>query len=345
MKKRVNEIAKTLIFVLIFVFVFSYLSELVCRKTLTGAWDHTQKISGFYNEPENEFDIMYFGSSNTYCSFNPLIFYEETGIKSYVFASQQQPTWATYYYIKEALKTQELKLIVLDVLMFSKQEEYYDDGVNYSYMDDIPMSKNKIELAFASAESGKRFELLFNFMKYHSRWSELTQEDYEFDRSKTHDYLKGYVLLEETYPQASEPEPCPDDDMSPLLEKNENYLNKIIELAKEEGIPLLLVKTPSNALKSDRRFFNSVKMIAEQTGVDYIDYNDEYPEIGFVMQEDFYDKSHLNYKGAEKFTRYFAQDIISKYSLAPSDDENNTDGAWQADLDRYYEYCSQLGGE
>lgn len=343
MMKAVKAAVKSILFVLIFVFLFSYLSELFTRKTLNGAWNHTQKISGFYNEPENEFDIMYFGSSNTYCSFNPLIFYEETGIKSYVFASQQQPVWASYAYIKEALKTQDLKLIVLDVLMFSKDTEYYDDGVNYSFMDDIPLSVNKIELAAASAERGKRFELLFNFLKYHSRWSELTKEDYEFKREKTNDYLKGYVLLEETFTEAKEPEACPDDELGVISKKSEYYLNKIIELSKKEKIPLLLVKTPSNAKADDRRIFNTVKNIAAQNGIKYIDYNAQYDEIGFEMDKDFYDKSHLNYKGAEKFTRYFAEDIISEYFFDKIDDKNNTGDDWKKNLDKYYEYCSQIG--
>ena len=78
--KTFKKIIAAIAFILIFVLVFSGLSELFSRKTLEGTWNHTQKISGFYNEPQNEFDIMYFGSSNTYCSFNPLIFFEESGM-------------------------------------------------------------------------------------------------------------------------------------------------------------------------------------------------------------------------------------------------------------------------
>lgn len=342
--KRVKIILKPIIFIIIFLLIFSYLSNLFCRKTLNGTWNHTQKISGFYNEPENEFDIMYFGSSNTYCSFNPLIFYEETGIKSYVFASQQQPVWASYAYMKEALKTQSPKLLVLDILMFSKNQEYYDDGVNYSFMDDIPLSGNKIELAFAAAPSGERFRLLINFIKYHSRWSELTEEDYEFKRSETRDYLKGYVLLEDTYKEAAEPAENI-DETAPLADKEILYFNKIVSLAKKHNIPLLLVKTPSNAAAGDMKLFNSIKNLAEENDIEFIDYNLLYPEIGFVMNEDFYDKSHLNYKGAEKFTRYFAADMLSHYALPPSDDKNKTNNMWQADIETYYKYRENIGKE
>lgn len=319
--------------------IFSYLSNLFCRKTLSGAWNHTQKISGFYNEPKNEFDIIYFGSSNTYCSFNPLIMYEKTGIKSYVFATQQQPVWASYAYIKEALKTQTPKLLVMDVLMFAKNEEYYDDGVNYSFMDNIPFSKNKIELARASAPTAEdQIRLLVNFIKYHPRWSELTEEDYTFKRENTKDNLKGYVLLDSTFTEAVPPDTSA-SDTSPVSEKELLYFEKIISLSKEHNIPILFVKTPSNATYDEQKIFNAVKLKAEELNVKFIDYNKQYDRIGLIMNEDFYDKSHLNYKGAEKFTKTFSEDIVS---LFPNWQKEADDESWIENINEYHQIIDEL---
>ena len=338
--KKLKIILKPIIFLLIFAAVFSYLSNLFCRKTLDGAWNHTQKISGFYNEPKNEFDIMYFGSSNTYCSFNPLVLYAEIGIKSYILATQQQPVWASYEYMKEALKTQKPKLLVMDILMFSKNQDYYDDGVNYSFMDDIPFSENKIKLAAASAPDLEgRVRLLVNFIKYHSRWSELTEADYKFRRSETRDYLKGYVLLEDTFTDAVAPN-FETTECAPLGEKEIEYFHKIVSLAKENNIPLLFVKTPSNVLADDQKLFNSVSRLAEESGVEFIDYNKQYERIGLVMNEDFYDKSHLNYKGAEKFTQIFSNDIANLFPELAS--KKFKDVAWDSDLDEYYRTVTEL---
>lgn len=337
---KLKNIIKPIAFIVIFFMLFSYFSELMSRKTTVGAWNHTQKISGFYNEPDNEFDIMFFGSSNTYCSFNPLIIYKDSGIKSYVFASQQQPVWATYAYMKEALKTQKPELLVVDVLMFTKPDQYYDDGVNYSYMDDIPFSKNKIELAWASASTNsERFRLLVNFIKYHSRWSELTEDDYKFKRNETTDYLKGYVLLEETFTDAKFPE-FDTTETSPLGEKQIEYFYKIISLSKEYNIPLLFVKTPSNIIREDQKLVNTVRNMASEKEIHFIDFNSCYDEIGFEMSSDFYDKSHLNYKGAEKFSAYFAEKIISLYPEL-SDKEIN-DERWIDGITQYREYINNL---
>ena len=121
-----RNFVKAVAFILIFAALFSFAQNLLARKETRGWWNTTAKIEGFYNSPENEYDVMFFGSSNAYCSFNPLVIWKETGVKSYVFATQQQPMWATYHYMVDAFKMQNPELVVVDVLMLSKNEEVYD---------------------------------------------------------------------------------------------------------------------------------------------------------------------------------------------------------------------------
>ena len=341
-KKVIKTISATLVFVLVFAVMFTRVSEILCRKTVGGAWNYTEKISGFYNSPQNEYDVMFFGSSNTYCSFNPLVIYKESSIKSYVLATQNQPVWASYTYMKEALKTQKPKVIVMDILAFSYTEEYSDEGVTHSYMDDLPLSKNKLELASASApDYGTQFELLCNFVKYHSRWNELTQTDFTFKRSEARDYLKGYVLLEGTFPEAKKPV-TGTTEKTAIQAKQKEYFYKIVNLAQENNITLLLVKTPSNATEENQKSFNSIKEMAEKEGVPLIDFNSLYDEINLDMQSDFFDKSHLNYKGAEKFSVYFSKILKKEYPDISPKDSNGTNPAWQKDLAEYKKYCKKI---
>lgn len=322
---------KGTVFLVCFCVLFSAASTLLSRKSLWGAWNSTTKLSGFYNSPRAEYDVLFFGSSNTYCSFNPLVLWEETGVKSYVFATQNQPLWATYYYMKDAFKTQKPKIVVLDVLMASKYTEYYDDGVNYSFADDMPLSWNKVQLALVSAPGKGAFDLLCNFTKYHSRWNELKEEDYTFRRGEQRDYLKGYVLLPEVYPDGVRPDVAGVTAKAELLDKNVEYLEKIIALCAEEQVELLLVKAPNNKTTAQEACYQKVEKLAQEHGVSYVDYNNFYDEIGLDLKTDFYDKSHLNYCGAEKFTRFFAGGL----KLPPSDDPNNTAAQWALDLQQY----------
>ncbi len=330
---------KPVAFLVCFCLLFSGAQNLLCRKETEGTWNSTSKIAGFYNAPENEFDVIFFGSSNTYCSFNPLVLWAERGIKSYVFATQNQPMWATYYYMRDAFKRQKPKVAVLDVLMLTKHTEYYDDGVNYSFADDMPFSLDKLRLVQAAAPWGSRFDLLFNFTKYHSRWNELEEKDYTFRRWEERDPLKGYVLLEETFSGAIQHDVSGVTAEAALYEKNVAYFEKIVELCKEEGVELMLVKTPNNKTTAQEAHYRVIRQLAAEKGLELIDYNQYYPEIGLDLATDFYDKSHLNYRGAEKFTRFFAQNL----TLAPSGDENGTNAQWDADLAWYQDYIKNLG--
>lgn len=332
MKKTLSFFLKAVIFLAILALLLAPLQELMARKSLTSAWDMTNKIGGFYNEPEDEFDVMFFGSSHAYAAFSPLALWEETGVKSYVFATQQQPLWATYTYIQEALKSQSPSLIVVEVNMAMDDQEYYDEGVTYSYMDDIPLSWEKAKLAWVSApDMEERVELLFNFIKYHSRWSELTETDFTFDRDAVRDPYKGFVLLD---PQA-EPQPRPDiegiTERKALLEKNETWLRNIIQLCQDKGIELWLVKSPSNLTETEKTLLNTVSDIAAESGVLFHDFNEDYFDIG-LSGNDYYDKRHLDGHGADLFTRYFSQWMTERAPNLPTDSEDDN---WEADLAAY----------
>ena len=114
------------LFLAVFSLIFIRVSEILEHKSLAEPWNMTLKVEGFYNEPKNSMDLLFFGSSHMYCSIDPVMLQEETGLTSYVFATQQQPLWITCHYMKEALKYQRPEKIFLEVHMVSYQEKYAD---------------------------------------------------------------------------------------------------------------------------------------------------------------------------------------------------------------------------
>ena len=77
--KTAGRTAAVTVFLTVFVMLFSLCDRVLCRKETEGWWNVTAKIDGFYNSPENEYDVMFFGASHAYCSFNPLVIWKETG--------------------------------------------------------------------------------------------------------------------------------------------------------------------------------------------------------------------------------------------------------------------------
>lgn len=333
MKKKIVFFARAAVFLLLFGLLFAPLKELVCRKSLTGAWDMTNKVGGFYNEPEGEFEVMFFGSSHAYAAFSPLRLWEGTGVKSYVFATQRQPLWATYAYLVDALKTQSPALAVVDCrAVLEPSEGYYDEGVTYSFMDDIPFSLNKVRLAWVSAQTmAGRAELLCNFIKYHGRWTDLEEADYAFDRSALRDPYRGHVFL----PVKEEPFPRPAiegvDARAPLDPKNEYWLRRIVELCAERGLPLWLVKTPCNLDAEEKALLNTVSDIAAGYGVPFDDFNERYAEIGLEPGL-FFDEHHMDARGAARFSGLFARELAARYPGLRTD---AGDADWDGDARAY----------
>lgn len=332
MKKNVRFLCSGAVFLLLLGLILLPLQRVLARKSLALPWNTTTKISGFYNEERNQFEVMFFGSSHAYAAFSPLELWEETGVKSYVLATQQQPLWATYTYIREALKTQSPALVVVDCRMAFGDQEYYGDGVNYSYMDDIPLSWNKAELALQSVpDTEGRLALLFNFIKYHGRWNDLHRQDFTFRRDRARDPYKGYVMLS---PQ-EEPRPRPAietvTDSSPLLDKNRYWLEEIVRLCEDEGVALWLVKTPSNLELDEKALLNTVEDTAARLGVPFHDFNEDYDAVG-LSADLFHDEHHLDVFGASRFTRFFAGKLAESWPGLRTDRE---DPVWAADLAAY----------
>ena len=77
--KKFLKILKSIIFIALIIFGSLELNNLFMRKSLAKPWDMGNKIGGFFNETE-DYNAMFFGTSHSYCSFEPLVIYEKTGV-------------------------------------------------------------------------------------------------------------------------------------------------------------------------------------------------------------------------------------------------------------------------
>lgn len=314
MKHKYNRV-KVIAFSMLIILLFSYINQVMRLKQLEEPWDMSIKINGLRNERRNTIDVMYFGSSQMYCSINPVVMWETAGIPSYSYATQQQPFWISYHYMKEALKYQSPKVVVLDIYMAKQQEDYTEEGINRTAIDLLPMSLNRIDMINVAVPKEERISYYINFLKYHSRWADLVKEDFDLSYLRKTDPLKGYVMLDKITPIAYRDNLEGYNTTKSLTTKNMLYLEKIIELSREENFQLVLYKAPSTASKEEKAYFNAVENIAKANRIPYIDYNMLYDEVGLDMAKDFYDKGHVNYIGAEKVTIHFANYLKSSFNL------------------------------
>lgn len=324
MKKKVFiEISAFFLAVTVLLSITYYLGYklMPLRENYGATWNMYEK------EQENSVDILFVGSSMAYCDIIPAKIYEKTGLTSYVMGAPNMNAGVAYYYLKEALRTQDPKLVMVEATSFCFSELSAEDSkINIGYM---PWSLNRLEATFTVAHPDERLGLLFPLYNYHTRFSDYSLNAIFSPRgdSKT-DIWAGYTYLDKAVVQ-SDVTPRKYDIDNELLNENMDYLKKIIDLCKDENIKLELFMVPScEYVPSD--LTETIKKHANGTVL--TKFNDSFDETGLDLNTDFYDSLHLNFKGAEIFSSVLADHISENYSIAPASHDKLL---WKERLDHY----------
>ena len=285
----------------------------------TSCW-YTEKVRGFYNEPAESMDVIGFGSSRMYCTLDPLVLHHETGLRAYVLATQQQPLKATWYYMQEALSRQSPRLLILEATMAFRPDSETTDAEIRDSLDPLPWSKNKLALIRELVPAGQRAAYYFNFLKYHQRWKELSAKDFDFSYLGKRDVFRGYMYLTPERGADCERQSYDSAEALPIPEENLALLRKMAALAKENGAELLLLAAPYETVTDDLGYLKSLHAFCEAEGIDFLDLNPVYDELGIDEAKDFFDIGHFNVNGSTKATRYISEYITARYSLSPVPD-------------------------
>ena len=285
----------------------------------TSCW-YTEKVRGFYNERAESMDVLGFGSSRMYCTFDPLVLHHETGLRAYVLATQQQPLKATWYYMQEALSRQSPRLLLLEATMAFRPDSETTDAEIRDCLDPLPWSKNKLALIRELVPEGQRAAYYFNFLKYHQRWKELSAKDFDFSYLGRRDVFRGYMYLTPERGADCRQQNYDAVEALPVPEENLALLRKMAELAKDSGASLLLLAAPYETVTDDLGYLKNLHDFCAAEGIDFLDLNLVYDELGIVEAEDFFDIGHFNVNGSTKATRYIADYISRNYTIAPIPD-------------------------
>lgn len=286
----------------------------ICKAKFTG--DSTTIINGFYEEEKNSIDVIFIGSSNCFCTVNPLILYEKYGITAYDFASSSQPMNISLLYLKEALKTQNPKVVALEanMLVGNGPENATEAALRWGYTD-IPFSIDKLRCIYQSTGKidGEYLSYVFPMLFYHNRWKELTKSDYTYFAEDKWNPTKGYLMTDEVSESAIDFSDYELEGIANLDEANLACLDEMIALCRKQGVKLMLFKSPRQEWYSFHT--KAVDKLAAERGIAYVDYNTLIDEIGLNGETDFRDAEHLNNAGAAKVTEHLGTYLVEQYGL------------------------------
>ncbi|NLP28994.1 MAG: hypothetical protein GX370_09600 [Clostridia bacterium] len=303
---------------------------------------HRAKLyQGLYDDNKNQYDVALFGSSHMNGLINPNILWKNHGITSFNYGTGGQPIDVAYYLLKEFLKEHSSPIVVIEVYYLGLTAEHGQEGYIRYVLDNMKFSKNKIEAVLSCTPKSQWASYLFPIIKYHSRWKELNQKDFQYDYESSY-FMKGYGAGKEKYGKDTNSD-INTKETAELPKKSEEYLNKIIELSKEEGFNLILVNAPydytstkghSNWHEEPTKMYNKIAEIAEENKIPFINYNNKFEEIDFDFKNDMFNAGHVNFWGSIKVTEHFGQYLKDNYELEDHRNDENYE-QWNKDYEKY----------
>jgi hypothetical protein len=267
--------------------------------------------------------------------------WEEYGITSFIRGSAQQLIWQSYYLLEETLKYEKPEVVVFNVLSM-KYDTPQKETYNRMTIDGMKLSSAKINSIKASMlEEENMLSYLVPFLRFHSRWDELTKEDFAYLMNKKKLFHSGYYMRADVKPVETIPvgKPLPDYTFG---ENSYKYLDMMDKLCKDNGIELVLIKAPTIYPVWYDQWDEQMVQYAKEKGLQYYNLLELSDEAGIDFQTDTYDAGlHLNVYGAEKLSIYFGNILKTEFGLTDRHGDETLDGIWQNKTEFYYSMKNQ----
>ena len=330
----IKNILKIVVFITIFMILFCVLGIFFNPTGTIKEWFQSYTVIEFYKEKKNSIDVLYVGNSCVYTGISPMEIYKNTGITGYAFSTSGQRIVSSYYFIKEAFKTQTPKLVFLEIGEAFTGIDQNDEMSIRRAIDSLKFSKNKLDMIFDEDYQLSNYDKLsciFPILRFHSRWNNLDESDLRKFVFKGNYTEKGY-LLEKNIKKyngkidkrlKNDQEKETDDvkeiqlEISKIPAEVRVKIDKIIEYCKQKNSELIFIKLPEPLAWNEEKH-EIIKYYAKEKNIKFIDLNyDE--KINIDWQTDTQDEgNHLNLYGAKKVGQYLSDYLGAIWGRVPN---------------------------
>ena len=337
-KKTVKRLSlkKELVGLLCLVAALAVLATAAGRVLTPKRLDYGATWDMYLQEPENTVDVLFYGSSLVYLNIAPGAIYDETGVASYVMGGPEQTFALTYRYLVESCKTQSPQTAFVEATGLLSAQTNRSLKVNLTYM---PWGENRLAATFEEASQKELPGLLFPLYAYHDRWDDLTEQDWQIGiHGYETDPLAGYTFIAKKQP-IGEIREREFEDAEENYSRNLEIAGKIAGFCRQENIRLVFFISPGTERIGDE-LIQQMRNDLTGLGVDFVDFNETFDQVGFDLSADFYDPLHTNVYGADKFSRYLAN-RLGEFGVVPSGREDKA--LWQERVDVFRQKLAEGG--
>lgn len=289
----------------------------------------------FYQTEEGLVDVAFFGSSHVYAGLHPEFIWREYGYSAFNFAVSGQDKWSTIHYMRELLKTQTPRVMIVD--MFAAEfERHGNQGNLYRNMLSLRPSRNAFDLVHRYIAEEERMDYYLRWPIIHTRYRELTMNDFvllpfnSYGRGAASNFRAEPVDFSWDFAHITEAEP--------LSESNREFIDQLAEIQQSHDLAVIPVMLPCAISEEDQKIINGVMQYATECGLTCIDFNKMREELGLVPDQDYSDGGHLNSYGAEKVSLWIGKYLQEHFE---PEDHRGDPAYWQWDASsRYEEHCN-----
>lgn len=317
MKRKLYLGIKVLVFAVLLCAVLIKCNDVLAVK------EEDSRITSFYEEDKDSLEAVFIGSSHMFVTAYPFQLWEEYKIKSAVLGGNGMGVPMEYYCVKEAIREQHPDVIVVDLYKAYLDKEIDSKSFAHNMARAMPNTANKLRMLLDLIPKEDWVEFGFPLYLYHSRWKELTREDFE----EQYCYTKGAAPQFRNY-DASGFEEVSEEEKQEVPKTSWSYIEKMIEVCEENDVDLIFTVMPYETTKKTRhqqRVFNELSDRLSERGVEYYNFFHMMDEVGLDVKRDFYDDVHVNYEGGKKITSYLGK-ILSDKGLGA---KNSHDSEWE----------------
>lgn len=332
--KTFKNIMSAIVLVALIIVCYIFFSDMLSDVTYNSYFEHDLKTIEKNNE---DVDVIFVGASKIYMSMIPSVFEEKLDVQNaIVAATATQLMPGTYYYMQDLIERFHPDRFVIDV-NWDRMMNGYAVQPDLIVYDRLSL-KNKISFV-KDCFNPKDYCYLLKPCRYRGNFLELSTVRADKKRLKEMNYTdykddgeyyreKGYIYSYSNYSQGTVPIYSSDeffysDDL--ILEENVEYLEKCIELCKENGIEVTLVTCPCSLsylyfVKDYELSVEWYKNFANEHGVEYVDLNYLKNREEILSDEYMYDNCHISADAAPVIS-----DIYSDILLAYENGEDISD--------------------
>ena len=303
-KKLIPQVLKVLAFALAFVVLLQSLSAFVFSGEKVSQISKRMADSYSYIlEPENSVDVVCVGNSDIRSGFVPTELWEKYGYTSVVSSFTRQSISDSQRALKEICKSQKPKLVILEI------DSLYDGRGPEDVINPHDTTPDNFFDSLKPDDFDNKISRDYSVFTFHNILQDRQR------RSRRKQYAHGYLFCEDIRKIEYRDYMTKTDEIDIPIYSNSQQLRTFVKYCKKNDLPVLFLEVPSLSSWSYARH-NAVQNLSDELGVEFLDLNLLYDEVGIDMRNCFRDDgNHLNYFGASAVTDYIGDYIGKNYGI------------------------------